>query len=159
MTWPELLDLLRARKLAGVAYDSRRVRPGQAFFALKGQHADGTAFVAAAIERGAAAIVSEVPPPGTGRLQIPWVVVEDARLAMALGAAAFYGDLRSDMRLVGITGTIGKTTTAYLIASIFEAAGIRCGVLGTVAYRIGDEVRAASHTTPEAPDVEQLLRD
>ena len=86
-------------------------------------------------------------------------MVEDARLALALLAAAFYRHPSGEMQVVGITGTNGKTTTAYLIASIFEAAGIRCGMLGTVAYRIGDELREATRTTPEAPDVQALLRE
>ena len=74
-------------------------------------------------------------------------------------AAAFYGHPSREMQVVGITGTNGKTTTAYLVASIFDAAGIRCGMLGTVGYRIGDEVREATRTTPEAPDVQALLRE
>ncbi|MFI5178510.1 MAG: UDP-N-acetylmuramoyl-L-alanyl-D-glutamate--2,6-diaminopimelate ligase, partial [Vicinamibacterales bacterium] len=89
-------------------------------------------------------------------------VVEDARLALALLAAAFFRQPSADMRVVGITGTNGKTTTAYLIASIFEAAGVRCGILGTVAYRVGpgdDDVREAARTTPEAPEVQALLRE
>ncbi|OFW33599.1 MAG: UDP-N-acetylmuramoyl-L-alanyl-D-glutamate--2,6-diaminopimelate ligase, partial [Acidobacteria bacterium RIFCSPLOWO2_12_FULL_65_11] len=133
------------------------------FVALKGQRADGTAFARAAVERGAIAVVSEQPPPGEApgvpSVNVPWVRVDDARAALALMAASFYGDPSADMQVVGITGTNGKTTTAYLVASIFEAAGLRCGVLGTVAYRIGDEVREATHTTPEAPDLARLLRE
>ncbi|MGE5243868.1 MAG: UDP-N-acetylmuramoyl-L-alanyl-D-glutamate--2,6-diaminopimelate ligase, partial [Betaproteobacteria bacterium] len=83
----------------------------------------------------------------------------DARLALALLAAEYFGHPSARMRVVGITGTNGKTTTAYLIASIFDAAGIKCGMLGTVAYRVGDEVREATRTTPEAPDVQALLRE
>jgi UDP-N-acetylmuramoyl-L-alanyl-D-glutamate--2,6-diaminopimelate ligase len=90
---------------------------------------------------------------------VAWTVVDDARLALALLAAAFYGNPSDDMQVVGITGTNGKTTTAYLIASIFDAAGIRCGLLGTVGYRIGHEIREATRTTPEAPEVQRLLRE
>ncbi len=172
MTWTDLHSALRARGLTsvdpaplmdapgvvtGVAYDSRAVAPGQVFVALKGQHADGTSFARQAIERGAAAIVSEQPAPEGVR--VPWTVVGDARLALAVLSVAFYGDPSREMRVIGITGTNGKTTTAYLVASIFEAAGVRCGILGTVAYRIGDEVREATRTTPEAPDVQALLRE
>ena len=172
MTWTELRSALRGHGLigvdpapvadgagavTGVAYDSRAVMPGQVFVALKGQHADGTSFVRQAIERGAAAIVSEQPAPDGVR--VPWTVVGDARLALAVLAAAFYREPSREMRVIGITGTNGKTTTAYLLASIFEAAGVRCGILGTVAYRIGDEVREATRTTPEAPDVQALLRE
>jgi len=86
-------------------------------------------------------------------------MVEDARLALAVLAAAFYRDPSREMRVIGITGTNGKTTTAYLVAAIFEAARIRCGLLGTVGYRIGDQIREATRTTPEAPDVQALLRE
>jgi len=173
MTWAELHGALRGRGLiqaddalraeaavgavAGVAYDSRTVAPGQVFVALKGQHADGTAFARQAIERGAAAVVSEQAAPDG--VHVPWAIVEDARLALAVLAAAFYRDPSREMRVIGITGTNGKTTTAYLVASIFDAAGIRCGILGTVGYRVGDEVRDATRTTPEAPEVQALLRE
>jgi UDP-N-acetylmuramoyl-L-alanyl-D-glutamate--2,6-diaminopimelate ligase len=146
--------------LAGIAYDSRAVIPGQVFVALKGQHADGTAFARQALERGAAAIVSEHEPPPD--LDAPWIVVQNARLALAILSVAFYRDPSRQMRMIGITGTNGKTTTAYLVASIFEAANVRCGILGTVAYRVGSspsDVREATRTTPEAPDVQQLLRE
>jgi UDP-N-acetylmuramoyl-L-alanyl-D-glutamate--2,6-diaminopimelate ligase len=173
MTWAELHGALRGRGLiqaddalraeaavgvvTGVAYDSRTVTPGQVFVALKGQHADGTAFARQAIERGAAAVVSEQPAPDG--VHVPWAIVGDARLALAVLAAAFYRDPSREMRVIGITGTNGKTTTAYLVASIFDAAGIRCGILGTVGYRVGDEVRDATRTTPEAPEVQALLRE
>jgi UDP-N-acetylmuramoyl-L-alanyl-D-glutamate--2,6-diaminopimelate ligase len=173
MTWAELHGALRGRGLiraddalraeaavgvvTGITYDSRIVEAGHVFVALKGQHADGTAFARQAIDRGAAAIVSEQPaPPG---VHVPWAMVEDARLALAILAVAFYRDPSGEMQVIGITGTNGKTTTAYLLGSIFEAAGIRCGILGTVAYRIGNDVREATRTTPEAPDVQQLLRE
>jgi UDP-N-acetylmuramoyl-L-alanyl-D-glutamate--2,6-diaminopimelate ligase len=113
------------------------------FVALKGFRADGLAFARQALERGAAAIVAEEPAPPD--LRAPWAVVHDARLALAQIAAAFFRRPSAEMQVVGITGTNGKTTTAYLLASIFEAAGIRCGLLGTVAYRIGDEIREATH--------------
>ena len=145
--------------VTGVAYDSRAVEPGHVFVALRGQHADGTQFVGQAVERGAVAVVAERPAP-TG-VAVPWIAVSDARLALAVMAAAFYGHPSDQMRVVGITGTNGKTTTAYLLAAIFEAARIRCGLLGTVAYRIGPDdrdVREATRTTPEAPEVQALLR-
>jgi UDP-N-acetylmuramoyl-L-alanyl-D-glutamate--2,6-diaminopimelate ligase len=173
MTWAELHGARRGRGLiraddalraeaavgavTGIAYDSRAVAPGQVFVALKGQHADGTAFARQAIERGAAAVVSETAAPDG--VHVPWAIVEDARLALAVLAATFYRDPSREMRVIGITGTNGKTTTAYLLASIFDAAGIRCGILGTVGYRVGDEVREATRTTPEAPEVQALLRE
>jgi UDP-N-acetylmuramoyl-L-alanyl-D-glutamate--2,6-diaminopimelate ligase len=173
MTWAELHGALRGHGLikaddalraeaavgavSGLAYDSRTVNRGDVFVALKGLHADGAAFARQAIDRGAAAIVSEQPAPDG--VHVPWAIVGDARLALALLATTFYRDPSREMRVVGITGTNGKTTTAYLLAGIFEAAGIRCGVLGTVAYKIGDELREATRTTPEAPDVQALLRE
>ena len=173
MTWAELHGVLRGGGLiradgalgeeavvgvvTGIAYDSRAVTPGQLFVALRGQHADGASFARQAIERGATAVVSEQAAPDG--VHVPWAIVGDARLALAVLAAAFYHDPSREMRVIGITGTNGKTTTAYLIASIFDAAGIRCGMLGTVGYRIGDEVREATRTTPEAPEVQALLRE
>jgi UDP-N-acetylmuramoyl-L-alanyl-D-glutamate--2,6-diaminopimelate ligase len=173
MTWAELHGVLRGRGLiradaalqaeasvgvvAGIAYDSRQVQPGDVFVALKGQHANGTAFARQAVERGAAVVVAEeAPPPG---VRLPWAIVDDARLALAVLAATFYRNPSAEMQVVGITGTNGKTTTAYLIASIFETAGVPCGVLGTVGYRIGSELRESTRTTPEAPDVQRLLRE
>jgi UDP-N-acetylmuramoyl-L-alanyl-D-glutamate--2,6-diaminopimelate ligase len=176
MTWAELHGVLSGRGLiraddavraeaavgvvTGLAYDSRRVEPGQVFVALKGLHADGATFAQQAIERGAVAVVSEQAAPAG--IHVPWAIVEDARLALALMSAAFYRHPSAEMHVIGITGTNGKTTTAYLVASMFEAANIRCGLLGTVAYRIGpgeDDVREAARTTPEAPDVQRLLRE
>jgi UDP-N-acetylmuramoyl-L-alanyl-D-glutamate--2,6-diaminopimelate ligase len=173
MTWADLHGVLRDSGLVdadtiasasaagvfvtGIADDSRSVEPGNVFVALKGQHADGTRFAADAIGRGAAAVVSEdAAPAGVG---VPWTVVSDARRAGALLAAEFFEHPSAEMQVVGITGTNGKTTTAYLLASIFEAAGLRCGLLGTVVYRIGSEVRDATRTTPEAPEVQGLLRE
>jgi UDP-N-acetylmuramoyl-L-alanyl-D-glutamate--2,6-diaminopimelate ligase len=149
-----------ATTITAVAYDSRSVGAGAVFVALKGLRADGTAFARQALERGAAVIVSEQPRPDD--IDAPWACVTDARLALALIAAAFYDHPSRSMRVVGITGTNGKTTTAYLVASIFEAAGVRCGLLGTVGYRVGPrpiDLREATRTTPEAPDVQALLRE
>lgn len=175
MTWGTLLDVLRTHGLeprvgagptvalgegtpiGGIAYDSRRVTPGQVFVALRGQVADGSAFARAAVAQGAVAVVSQDAAPADP--PAPWVTVSDARLALALLASAFHGHPSRRMQVVGITGTNGKTTTAYLLASIFEAAGIKCGLLGTVAYRVGGEMRDATRTTPEAPEVQALLRE
>src|SRR4029453_4396300 len=170
MTWAHLLEHLRvhglvqggtahdgAAAVTGIAYDSRHVGPGNVFVALKGQHADGSAFARQAIERGAIAIVSQDAAPDN--VPVTWTVVHDARRALALLAAEFFGNPSTSMQVVGITGTNGKTTTAYLVAAIFAAAGIRCGVLGRVGYRIGAEIREATHTTPESPDVQRLLRE
>jgi UDP-N-acetylmuramoyl-L-alanyl-D-glutamate--2,6-diaminopimelate ligase len=140
----------------GVTHDSRRAAPGTVFVALRGQKADGVAFAAQAVAAGAAAVVAEQPPPAqTG---VPWVVVKDARHALALLAAEFFGHPSRQMQVVGITGTNGKTTTSYLINAIFEAAGIPCGLMGTVTYRIGTRAFDATRTTPEAPELQDLMR-
>ena len=143
--------------IAAIAYDSRRVIPGALFVALKGLKADGGAFVEQAVSRGAKAIVSESAPPGT--IDVPWITVRDARLALALLADRFFKHPSRRMPVIGVTGTNGKTTTAYLLCAILDAAGRRAGMLGTVAYRIAGEDREASRTTPEAPDVQQLLNE
>ena len=145
-----------ASEVAAIAYDSRLVTRGAVFVALKGVHADGAAFARDAVTRGALLVVSEGPmPPG---FPAPWLQVADARLALASLAAAFYGDPSHALRLIGITGTNGKTTTTYLVAAIFEAAGVMCGRIGTIGTRVGDHEAEAARTTPEAPDLQGLLR-
>jgi UDP-N-acetylmuramoyl-L-alanyl-D-glutamate--2,6-diaminopimelate ligase len=138
-----------------VTHDSRRVTKGAIFVALRGLNVDGATFAPQAIAAGAAAIVAE-QAPGTAST-LPWMVVSDSRVALALLAAAFYGHPSRQMQVVGITGTNGKTTTSYLTAAMFEAAGVKCGVMGTVMYRVGDRSVDATRTTPEAPDVQSLL--
>ncbi len=143
--------------VSAIAYDSRRVVPGSVFVALKGLKADGGAFAEQAVSRGARAIVSESPK--AGGITVPWIVVRDARLALALLADRFFNHPSRRMPVIGVTGTNGKTTTSYLLCSILDAAGLHAGMLGTVAYRIAGEDREASRTTPEAPDVQQLLAE
>ncbi len=140
----------------GVTHDSRLAKPGSVFVALPGQKADGAAFAPQAIASGAVAIVAE--RSASGSVGVPWIVVTDARLALALLAAEFFGHPSRQMKVVGITGTNGKTTTSYVMHSIFEAAGIRCGLMGTVTYRIGDRQLTATRTTPEAPEVQGFMR-
>jgi UDP-N-acetylmuramoyl-L-alanyl-D-glutamate--2,6-diaminopimelate ligase len=152
--WSTDLD---AQRLGGIAYDSRQVVSHGVFFGLRGEHADGASFAGQAVARGASLIVAEsMPAPA---LERPWLIVRDARRTLAAAAAAWYGHPSRQMQVVGITGTNGKTTTAYLMAAIFEAAGASCGLLGTVAYRIGKQEREATRTTPEAPDVQRMLRE
>lgn len=151
-------DLL-GRPAAAVAYDSRKVVPGAIFVALRGRKADGTQFVGQALGRGALTIVSEAAPSAAfdSRAAI-WAQVSDARRALARLAAAFYDHPSQELALIGITGTNGKTTTAYLLASMLESAGTGTGIIGTVNYRLGGETREADRTTPEAPDLESMLR-
>jgi len=141
---------------AGVTHDSRRVSPGAVFVALRGQNVDGAQFAPQAVASGAAAIVAERPPATA--VAVPWVVVTDARRAIAYLAAEFFGHPSREMRVVGVTGTNGKTTTSYLINAMFEAASIPCGLMGTVTYRVGDRSFDATRTTPEAAEVQELLR-
>jgi UDP-N-acetylmuramoyl-L-alanyl-D-glutamate--2,6-diaminopimelate ligase len=143
--------------VTAIVYDSRRASPGSVFVALRGLKADGTAFAPQAVGRGASLVVAEVARPEGDTT--PWLVVSDARLALALLADAFYDHPSQRMQVVGVTGTNGKTTTAYLLASMLDAAGLKAGLLGTVTYRLGGEEREASRTTPEAPDVQQLLNE
>jgi UDP-N-acetylmuramoyl-L-alanyl-D-glutamate--2,6-diaminopimelate ligase len=141
---------------SGVTHDSRVVTPGSVFVALRGLKAEGVAFAPEAVSAGAAAIVAEQPPAAP--VGVPWIVVKDARLALALLAAEFFGHPSRQMRVIGITGTNGKTTTSYLTSAIFEAAGIACGLMGTVTYRIGKQAFDATRTTPEAPELQGFMR-
>ena len=143
--------------VTGLSYDSRQVKPGHIFFALRGVHSDGASFAPQAIAKGAIAVVAEsTAPAGTS---VPWIQVSSDRGALAALAAAYYRHPSEELLLVGITGTNGKTTTSYILASIFEAAGVKCGRIGTVGYRIGSREIDAARTTPEAPDLQQMLRD
>ncbi|HSL23011.1 MAG TPA: UDP-N-acetylmuramoyl-L-alanyl-D-glutamate--2,6-diaminopimelate ligase [Vicinamibacterales bacterium] len=143
-------------EVKAVAYDSRRVERGSVFVAMRGERADGTAFAQQAVTRGAVAVVAEAANPG---LPVPWIAVPDARRAIAELSAAFYRYPSASMQVIGITGTNGKTTTSYLLQSIFEAAGLQCGRIGTVGYSVAGKEREALHTTPEAPDLHGLLRE
>ncbi|HET7696432.1 MAG TPA: UDP-N-acetylmuramoyl-L-alanyl-D-glutamate--2,6-diaminopimelate ligase [Vicinamibacterales bacterium] len=144
------------RQVTGVAYDSRQVKPGTVFVALRGVNADGSRFAPQAIANGAIAVVAETAPPAG--VSVPWMRVAGARAALAELAAAFHGHPSEELVLVGITGTNGKTTTSYVLASIFEAAGIKCGRIGTIGYRVGGRELEAPRTTPEAPELQQMLR-
>ncbi|MGH8046097.1 MAG: Mur ligase domain-containing protein, partial [Chthoniobacterales bacterium] len=137
-----------------LSYDSRRAAAGSLFFALPGAKADGAKFAADAVARGASAIVSQTTIPGCA---VPVALVADARIAMADIARAFYHDPAADLRCVGITGTNGKTTTAFLVKHLLDSMNLRSGLLGTIRYVVGDESLPASHTTPESADVQGLL--
>jgi len=143
--------------VASIAYDSRTVTAGALFVALRGERTDGAAFAGQAVAKGAIAVVSEGDAPSG--CPVPWIRVSDGRLAMAMLASHFCRHPSREMRVVGITGTNGKTTTSYLVRGIFEAAGVSCGLMGTVQYRVGQEVREAARTTPEATDLQQMFRE
>ena len=143
--------------LRGVTHDSRAVEPGSLFVAVPGLHVDGREFVADAVRRGAAAAVVEEPLPDVA---LPQLVVTSSRSALATAAAWWYGDPSEDLGVIGITGTDGKTTTSFLAVAALEAAGIRTGMTGTVATRVGgiQESNEAHATTPEAPALQAALR-
>ncbi|CAB4926687.1 unannotated protein [freshwater metagenome] len=140
-------------EIEALAYDDRDAGPGCAFFCVPGFTWDGHDFAPAAVARGAAALVVE-RPLGLG---VPEVLVPDARAAMAPAAARLHGDPTSALRIVGITGTNGKTTTAFLVRALLEAAGVATGLIGTVDQIVGGERTAAERTTPEALDLQRLF--
>jgi UDP-N-acetylmuramoyl-L-alanyl-D-glutamate--2,6-diaminopimelate ligase len=153
-----LRDLMGERapevEISGLAYDSRQVRPGTLFFCVPGFTADGHDFAPVAVERGAAALVCE-RPLGLG---VPEVVVDDVRAAMGPAAVRFYRDPTAELSVVGITGTNGKTTTAFLVRHLLDAAGTQCGLLGTVKRVVGGVEEPVERTTPEAIDLQATFR-
>jgi UDP-N-acetylmuramoyl-L-alanyl-D-glutamate--2,6-diaminopimelate ligase len=148
------VDGARDCEITSIACDSRAVEPGSLFVALKGQKADGAAFIAQAVERGAVAIVSE---KGEARTSATQIVVPNTRHALADLAASFYQQPSRALKVSGVTGTNGKTTTAFLIKHICERALLRCGLIGTVRYEIGERILPAARTTPESLEVHELL--
>lgn len=141
--------------IRGIAYDSRRVQAGDLFCALVGQKTDGHRYLEDALNRGCTALMVEhgaTVPAGTSTL---WV--EDSRRAMALAAAYFNGDPTCQLRLFGVTGTNGKTTTTFMLHKVLQMAGFRTGLIGTVAVMLGDDQEPVTLTTPEAPDLQKLF--
>jgi UDP-N-acetylmuramoyl-L-alanyl-D-glutamate--2,6-diaminopimelate ligase len=145
---PEALDI------TGLAYDSRRVGAGTLFCCVPGYERDGHDFAPAAVAAGAAALLVERPLD----LGLPEIVVESSRAAMGPLAAHFYGEPTSELRVLGVTGTNGKTTTAHLVRALLEASGEPCGLLGTVESVIAGSHRPATRTTPEAIDLQADFR-
>ena len=141
--------------IIGMAYDSRRVRPGYMFFALPGLQHDGTEYIEQAIQKGAIAVVSE--SEWWAPKHITHIQVEDARQAMAEISCAFYNRPSSRMAMVGITGTNGKTTTAYMVRAVLQAAHQSPGLIGTIQYDIGNRHIPAGRTTPESSDIQSML--
>ncbi len=147
----------QARGISAVVQDSRAAGPGSLFVALRGNRVDGHRFLPQVIRQGAAAVVVEEDFPAADRGDVAVIKVADTRKALAALAVKFYGDPSRRLKLVGITGTKGKTTTSYLVKSVIEAAGRRSGLIGTIEYRVGDRVVAAPNTTPESLDIQALL--
>jgi UDP-N-acetylmuramoyl-L-alanyl-D-glutamate--2,6-diaminopimelate ligase len=142
------------RPVESIAYDSRRVQRNGLFVALRGEKSDGHEFIGQAIEKGATAIVAEREEKHS---RATCLVVDDTRTALADLAATFYGFPARKLKMAGVTGTNGKTTTSFLIKHICEKAGLRCGLIGTVRYEIGERVLPAIRTTPESLDLQELL--
>ena len=137
----------------GICYDSRRCEAGDLFVAVRGFVSDGHDYAADAARRGAAAVLAERRLD----LALPQVIVDDSRRAMGLAAAHFYGDPSHRLRVIGVTGTNGKTTTTYMVRSLLRAAGRKVGLIGTIEQSIDGEAIEASRTTPESVDLQRLF--
>lgn len=144
-------------EVRGLAEDSRRVRPGDLFFCVKGFRQDGSTYARAAIASGAAALVVE--GQALKGFSVPQIVVRDSRRALARAAHDYYGDPSREVKVIGVTGTKGKTTVTYLLRSILKAAGQRTGLIGTIAYETGRRTYEASNTTPSALTIARLLAE
>lgn len=142
-----------------LAHDSRAVGPNGLFVAIRGEKADGHLFIDKAVQNGAIAILVEAVPEADVSSGTACLQVTDTRAAWAEVAAAFYGDPSNELQTIGITGTNGKSTTAWLVHHLLTAFGKKAGLLGTIAYRIGDRERDATHTTPDALALQRLLRE
>jgi|TARA_B110000467_G_scaffold165021_1_gene197770 UDP-N-acetylmuramoyl-L-alanyl-D-glutamate--2,6-diaminopimelate ligase len=143
------------REISGIAHDSRKVKPGTLFVAIKGQHSDGYEFIPSAIERGASAIIANGRP--TDITNIPVVHVSDTREAMSHVAANFYGRPSENMTIVGITGTNGKTSVCKLITHLIQKNDFPCGSLGTLGFSTPSGIMSTGFTTPESVEVQQML--
>jgi UDP-N-acetylmuramoyl-L-alanyl-D-glutamate--2,6-diaminopimelate ligase len=141
-------------EITGLAYDSRRVERGTLFFCVRGQRSDGHEFAPGAVERGAGALVVERPLD----LDVPQVRAADARAAMAPIAVRFFGEPTKELRVAGVTGTNGKTTTAFLVRHVLESQGVHTGLLGTVKRVVGGVEEEVERTTPEAIDLQEAFR-
>ena len=143
-------------EITDLVYDSRKAKPGCAFVCLRGSASDGHKYAKNAVEAGAVAVIALEPVEAPGA-QV--VLVEDTRKALALMSAAFFGyPAEGDISVIGVTGTKGKTTTAYMIRSILEAAGHKCGVIGTIGVVMGEELIPTDNTTPMSYDIQMYLR-
>jgi UDP-N-acetylmuramoyl-L-alanyl-D-glutamate--2,6-diaminopimelate ligase len=143
-------------EITGVEYDSRRVRPGNVFVAMRGGTTDGSRFIDAAVGNGAVAVVTD-SPEAKPREGVAWAQVEHGRRALAVTSANFYAHPERKLRLTGITGTNGKTTTSFLLDAILRAAGRKTLLVGTIEYHVADEIFPAPHTTPESLELHRMM--
>ena len=145
-------------EVTALEYDSRKVAPGHCFFAVVGTASDGHNYIHSAIEKGAVAIVCQRLPESLSE-GVAYVVVEDTNTAMAAMAAAYYDNPSKELKLVGVTGTNGKTTTATLLYDMFMAMGYKCGLISTVVYRIAERRIDSTHTTPDSIRLNAMMRE
>src|SRR5580693_4196768 len=144
--------------VSGLEYDSRRVKPGDAFIAMRGESSDGNRFIERAIAAGAVAIVSDSANE-TPRAGVAWVQVPHDRRALARISANFYKRPAERMSITGITGTNGKSTTAFLLEAILSAANRKSALIGTIEYHVAGKVLPAPHTTPEALELNRIFSE
>ena len=136
-------------EIVDICFDSRRVKPGSLFVAITGFKTDGHLYIASAIEKGAAAILAERETEG---VSVPVIIVDNARKALAQVSSNFFGKPEQSLKMIGVTGTNGKTTTTTLIKQVLESKGHKCGLIGTNANMIGDTEIPTERTTPESRD-------
>ena len=144
-----------AMEIAGICHDSRRLRPGELFVAMRGLETDGHRYIGKAAERGAVCVLCEEKP----EIDIPYILVDSARRSLAVLGANWYGHPADQMVMAGVTGTNGKTTSTYLLKTILESRGAKVGLIGTNQNMIGDEIVETERTTPESLELQALLRD
>ena len=147
--------ILQGLSITGIQYDSRKVTSGNLFVAVKGFQSDGHQYIKQALDNGASAIL--ISKEQYCSADYPWILVEDSRLALAEISNAFYGHPSEKLKLIGVTGTNGKTTTTNLICNIIEAQGYKTGLIGTIHNRIGDKILEGSRTTPESLELQQMF--
>ncbi len=145
-----------AADITSVEYDSRQVKAGSLFVAIRGHASDGNRFVQDAVSRGAAAVVTDSPGM---KSDVAHILVPDARKALALLSDRFFGSPQNALVMIGVTGTNGKTTTAHMMKSIAEAGGLKCGLLGTISHQVGGVARESLNTTPESRDIHEMLAE
>lgn len=157
---PEIIlnsENLNLIDITGISYNSKTTQKGEIFICLVGEHVDGHNFISQAKENGASAIIAQKEMSDN---DVPVIVVKDTQYALAQVANIFYNSPSQNLRLIGVTGTNGKTTVTHLIENVFEQAGIKCGLIGTLGYRFSsqDEYQCAKHTTPQSPELQQAFK-
>ncbi|HPL82889.1 MAG TPA: Mur ligase family protein, partial [Candidatus Omnitrophota bacterium] len=157
MAIKELVRLIRAGKINGISCNSRAVKKGSIFVAVKGEKEDGSKFIDEAIAKGAKVIVCEPGLKKKVKAGLLVVKVKDTRLAVARLASEFYKNPSQELKVVGVTGTNGKTTVTYILESILKAAGFKAGVIGTINYRFNNIMLQAKNTTPGPVELQSIL--